>query len=75
MVSDLQMLQVDGPKLYQEIRRLKPDAAPFFIFITGEDEAMAGSVGDLRRGSTPVLTFCTARLYRRRTVPEVAHTI
>ena len=75
MVSDLQMPQVDGPKLYQEIRRLKPDAAPFFIFITGEDEAMAGSVGDLRRVSTPVLTFCTARLYRRRTVPEVEHTI
>ena len=39
VVSDLQMPQVDGPKLYQEIRRLKPDAAPFFIFITGEDEA------------------------------------
>jgi CheY-like chemotaxis protein len=39
VVSDLQMPQVDGPKLYREIRRLKPDAAPFFIFITGEDEA------------------------------------
>jgi len=39
VVSDLQMPQVDGPKLYQEIRRLKPDAVPFFIFITGEDEA------------------------------------
>ena len=39
VVSDLQMPQVDGPKLYQEIRRLKPNAAPFFIFITGEDEA------------------------------------
>src|SRR6185312_12434110 len=29
VVSDLQMPQVDGPKLYQEIRRRKPDAAPF----------------------------------------------
>ena len=39
VVSDLQMPQVDGPKLYQEIHRRKPDAAPRFIFITGEDEA------------------------------------
>jgi CheY-like chemotaxis protein len=39
VVSDLQMPQVDGPKLYQEIHRRKPDAAPHFIFITGEDEA------------------------------------
>lgn len=39
VVSDLQMPQVDGPKLYQEVKRLKADAAPHFVFITGEDEA------------------------------------
>lgn len=39
VVSDLQMPRVDGPKLYEEIRRRRPDAAPRFIFITGEDEA------------------------------------
>ena len=39
VVSDLQMPQVDGPKLYEEVRRRRPDAAPRFIFITGEDEA------------------------------------
>ncbi|HEY7653934.1 MAG TPA: response regulator [Methylomirabilota bacterium] len=39
VVSDLQMPQVDGPKLYEEVRRRRPDAAPHFIFITGEDEA------------------------------------
>lgn len=39
VVSDLQMPQVDGPKLYQEVKRLKADAAPRFVFITGEDEA------------------------------------
>jgi CheY-like chemotaxis protein len=38
-VSDLQMPKVDGPKLYQEVKRLKADAAPRFVFITGEDEA------------------------------------
>jgi CheY-like chemotaxis protein len=39
VVSDLQMPQVDGPKLYEEIRKRRPDAVPHFIFITGEDEA------------------------------------
>jgi CheY-like chemotaxis protein len=39
VVSDLQMPQVDGPTLYREIRKRQPDAAPQFIFITGEDEA------------------------------------
>ncbi|MGH7419232.1 MAG: response regulator [Candidatus Rokuibacteriota bacterium] len=39
VVSDLQMPQVDGPKLYREIHRRQPDAAPHFVFITGEDEA------------------------------------
>jgi CheY-like chemotaxis protein len=39
VVSDLQMPQVDGPTLYREIRKRKPDGAPQFIFITGEDEA------------------------------------
>src|SRR4026209_3066123 len=39
VVSDLQMPQVDGPKLYEEIRKRRPDAVPHFILITGEDEA------------------------------------
>ena len=39
VVSDLQMPQVDGRELYQEVHRRRPDAAPQFIFITGEDEA------------------------------------
>jgi CheY-like chemotaxis protein len=39
VVSDLQMPQVDGPTLYTEVRKRWPDAAPGFIFITGEDEA------------------------------------
>jgi len=39
VVSDLQMPQVDGPKLYEEVRKRRPDAAPRFVFITGEDEA------------------------------------
>jgi two-component system cell cycle response regulator CpdR len=55
VVSDLQMPQVDGPKLYQEIRRLKPDAAPFFIFITGEDEA-PGYGKFLIESKAPVVT-------------------
>ena len=55
VVSDLQMPQVDGPKLYQEIRRLKPDAVPFFIFITGEDEA-PGYGKFLIESKAPVVT-------------------
>jgi len=55
VVSDLQMPQVDGPKLYQEIRRLKPNAAPFFIFITGEDEA-SGYGTFLIESKAPVVT-------------------
>jgi CheY-like chemotaxis protein len=39
VVSDLQMPQLDGPKLYEEVRRRRSDAPPSFIFITGEDEA------------------------------------
>lgn len=39
VVSDLQMPQVDGPKLYEEVRKRRPDSAPRFVFITGEDEA------------------------------------
>jgi len=39
VVSDLQMPQLDGPKLYEEIRKRRPDRVPHFIFITGEDEA------------------------------------
>jgi CheY-like chemotaxis protein len=55
VVSDLQMPQVDGPKLYQEIRRLKPEAAPHFIFITGEDEA-PGYRRFLTDSKVPVVT-------------------
>jgi CheY-like chemotaxis protein len=55
VVSDLQMPQVDGPKLYQEIRRLKPDAAPHFVFITGEDEA-PGYGRFLTDSKVPVVT-------------------
>jgi len=55
VVSDLQMPQVDGPKLYQEIRRLKPETAPFFIFITGEDEA-PGYGRFLTESKAPVVT-------------------
>jgi CheY-like chemotaxis protein len=55
VVSDLQMPQVDGPKLYEETRRLKPDAAPHFIFITGEDEA-PGYGRFLKDSKVPVVT-------------------
>src|SRR5216684_3398704 len=39
VVSDMQMPQMDGPKLYEEVRKRWPAAAPGFVFITGEDEA------------------------------------
>ena len=39
VVSDLQMPGMDGPKLYEEVRKRHPDAAASFVFITGEDEA------------------------------------
>ena len=39
VVSDLQMPVMDGPKLYEEIRKRRPDSAASFVFITGEDEA------------------------------------
>ena len=39
VVSDLQMPQMDGPKLYEEICKRWPAAPPGFVFITGEDEA------------------------------------
>jgi CheY-like chemotaxis protein len=55
VVSDLQMPQVDGPKLYQEIRKRKPDTAPHFIFITGEDEA-PGYRNFLADSKAPVVT-------------------
>jgi two-component system NtrC family sensor kinase len=55
VVSDLQMPQVDGPKLYEEIRRRRPDAAPHFIFITGEDEA-PGYGRFLTESKVPVVT-------------------
>jgi CheY-like chemotaxis protein len=55
VVSDLQMPQVDGPKLYQETRRRKPDTAPHFIFITGEDEA-PGYRNFLADSKAPVVT-------------------
>lgn len=55
VVSDLQMPQVDGPKLYEEVRRRRPDAAPHFIFITGEDEA-PGYRQFLKDSKLPVVT-------------------
>jgi CheY-like chemotaxis protein len=55
VVSDLQMPQVDGPKLYEEIRKRKPGAAPHFIFITGEDEA-PGYGRFLVESKVPVVT-------------------
>jgi CheY-like chemotaxis protein len=55
VVSDLQMPQVDGPKLYQETHRRRPDAAPHFIFITGEDEA-PGYRRFLTDSKAPVVT-------------------
>ncbi len=39
VVSDLQMPQMDGPKLYGELQKRRPGAMPGFVFITGEDEA------------------------------------
>lgn len=55
VVSDLQMPQVDGPKLYHETRKRKPDTAPHFIFITGEDEA-PGYRNFLADSKAPVVT-------------------
>jgi CheY-like chemotaxis protein len=55
VVSDLRMPQVDGPKLYQETRRRRPDTAPHFIFITGEDEA-PGYRTFLADSKAPVVT-------------------
>lgn len=55
VVSDLQMPQVDGPKLYAEVRKRRPDAAPSFIFITGEDEA-PGYGRFLVESKVPVVT-------------------
>jgi CheY-like chemotaxis protein len=55
VVSDLQMPQVDGPKLYEEIRKRRPDAVPHFIFITGEDEA-PGYGRFLMDNKVPVVT-------------------
>ena len=39
VVSDLQMPQMDGPKLYGELQKRRPQGMPGFVFITGEDEA------------------------------------
>jgi CheY-like chemotaxis protein len=39
VVSDLQMPQMDGPKLYGELQKRRPGGMPGFVFITGEDEA------------------------------------
>lgn len=39
VVSDLQMPQMDGPKLYGELQKRRPAGMPGFVFITGEDEA------------------------------------
>ena len=39
VVSDLQMPQMDGPKLYGELQKRRPEGMPGFVFITGEDEA------------------------------------
>ena len=55
VVSDLQMPQVDGPRLYQEVRKRAPDAVPRFIFITGEDEA-PGYGRFLSEPKAPVVT-------------------
>src|SRR4026209_27651 len=55
VVSDLQMPQVDGPKLYEDIRKRRPDAVPHFIFIAGEDEA-PGYVRFLSDSKVPVVT-------------------
>lgn len=55
VISDLQMPQVDGPKLYEEVHRRRPGAAPSFIFITGEDEA-PGYGRFLTESKLPVVT-------------------
>ncbi|HTI56543.1 MAG TPA: response regulator [Verrucomicrobiae bacterium] len=55
VVSDLQMPQMDGPKLYEEVRKRRPDAAPGFVFITGEDEA-PGYRQFLKDAKLPVVT-------------------
>ena len=39
VVSDLQMPQMDGPRLYRELEQRRPEGRPGFVFITGEDEA------------------------------------
>src|ERR1700730_13238874 len=39
VVSDLQMPQMDGPKLYEEVCKRWTAAAPGVVLITGEDEA------------------------------------
>ena len=39
VVSDLQMPQMDGPRLYRELEQRRPEGMPGFVFITGEDEA------------------------------------
>src|SRR5260370_22630248 len=41
VVSDLQMPQMAGPKLYEEICKRGPAAPPGFVFITAEAEAPA----------------------------------
>lgn len=55
IVSDLQMPQLDGPKLYEAVHRLGLAAAPRFIFITGEDEA-PGYARFLADTKAPVVT-------------------
>lgn len=55
VVSDLQMPEVDGPKLYEEVRKRRPTSAPSFIFITGEDEA-PGYGRFLSDSKVPVVT-------------------
>jgi CheY-like chemotaxis protein len=55
VVSDLQMPEVDGPKLYEEVRKRRPTSAPSFIFITGEDEA-PGYGRFLTDSKVPVVT-------------------
>lgn len=35
IITDLRMPEIDGPLLYREVERRRPDAAKRFIFITG----------------------------------------
>ncbi|HSB61214.1 MAG TPA: hybrid sensor histidine kinase/response regulator, partial [Vicinamibacteria bacterium] len=55
VLSDVRMPDMDGPRLYQEVQRLRPGNAPRFVFVTG-DTLAPGTAAFVRRIGAPVVS-------------------